>query len=129
MNDPIETVRRYIEAFNKGDVDTMAALFAVPGTILDGMPPHLWHGPTATRDWYRDVEIEAKQHGVSGYEVSLGAPLHNVTNDDAAYLVVPASLKHEMQGKQHTQTGASLTVALRKHAGEWRIAAWAWTKG
>jgi hypothetical protein len=32
-------------------------------------------------------------------------------------------------GKQLTQPGAFFTVALRKLAEGWRIAAWAWTKG
>jgi hypothetical protein len=38
-NDPMAAVREYIDAFNKGDVKTMAAIFAVPGSILDGMAP------------------------------------------------------------------------------------------
>lgn len=42
--DPIATVRLYVAAFNKGDVKTMAASFASPGSILDGLAPHLWHG-------------------------------------------------------------------------------------
>ena len=43
--DAMSTVHRYIDAFNEGDVKGMAAVFAVPGSILDGMPPpHLWQG-------------------------------------------------------------------------------------
>jgi hypothetical protein len=38
--DAMSTVHRYIDAFNEGDVKGMAAVFAVPGSILDGMPPH-----------------------------------------------------------------------------------------
>src|SRR5437764_791597 len=49
----------------------MAATFAVPGSILDGMAPHLWLGPTASQDWYRDVLIEGEQHGASEYFVTL----------------------------------------------------------
>jgi len=50
----------------------MSATFAVPGSILDGMAPHVWYGPTATQDWYRDVLVEGEQHGASGYLVTLG---------------------------------------------------------
>jgi hypothetical protein len=32
-------------------------------------------------------------------------------------------------GKQVAQSGAVFTVALRKQAEGWRIAAWAWAKG
>ena len=59
--DPLAAVRHYINAFNKADAKEMAATFAVPGSILDGMAPHLWVGPTAAQDWYRDVLIERER--------------------------------------------------------------------
>jgi ketosteroid isomerase-like protein len=128
-NDPMTTVRRYIDAFNRGDAAAMAATFAVPGSILDGMAPHVWQGPTATQDWYRDVLVEGKQHGASDYFVTLGEPLHNNITGDSAYVVVPATMTFKAQGKQVRQSGAVFTVALRKIAEGWRIAAWAWAKG
>ena len=39
--DPMAAVRQYIDGFNKGDAKAMAATFAVPGSILDGMAPHV----------------------------------------------------------------------------------------
>ena len=127
--DPLAAVRQYIDAFNKGDREAMAATFAVPGSILDGMAPHLWQGPTATRDWYRDVLLEGEQHGAADYFVTLGGPLHNDVTGDSAYVVVPATMTFKVDGQQVTQTGAIFTVALRKLAEGWRIAAWAWAKG
>ena len=53
-------VRQYIDAFNRGDAKAMAATCADPMQILDGMTPHVWHGPTATEDWYGDVLTEGK---------------------------------------------------------------------
>ena len=128
-NDPLAAVNQYIDAFNKGDNNAMAATFAVPGSILDGMAPHVWQGPTASQDWYRDVLIEGEQHSASGYFVTLGEPLHNNTTGDSAYVVVPATMTFKVQNQQVTQTGAIFTVALRKLAEGWRIAAWAWAKG
>jgi ketosteroid isomerase-like protein len=127
--DPIEAVRQYIDAFNKGDAEAMASTFAVPGSILDGMAPHLWQGPTASQDWYRDVLMEAKHHGASDYSVTLGEPLHNNATGDSAYVVVPATMTFKVRGQRVTQAGAIFTVALRKFAEGWRISAWAWTKG
>jgi ketosteroid isomerase-like protein len=127
--DPMAAVRQYIDGFNKGDVEVMAATFADPGSILDGMAPHVWHGPTATQDWYRDVLIEGKQHGASDYFVTLGEPLHNNVTGDSAYMVIPATMTFKVGGKQVTQSGAVFTVALRKLPDGWRIAAWAWAKG
>jgi hypothetical protein len=74
-NDPMAAVRQYIDGFNKGDAKVMTATFAVLGSILDGMPPHVWQGATATHDWYTDVLVEGKQHGASDYFVTLDEPL------------------------------------------------------
>jgi len=127
--DPISAVRHYIDAFNRADEKEMAATFAVPGSILDGMTPHVWQGPTAAQDWYRDVLKEGEQHGASDYFVTLGEPLQNNVTGDSAYVVVPATMTFKVKGKQVTQTGAVFTVALRKLPEGWRIAAWAWAKG
>jgi ketosteroid isomerase-like protein len=126
---PVAAIADYIDAFNRGDATGMTAMFAANGMILDGMAPHTWHGPTAAADWYRDVLIEGEQHGASGYHVRLGEPLHNNVTGDAAYVVSPATMTFQVRGQTVTQTGALFTVALRKEAGGWRIAAWGWAKG
>jgi ketosteroid isomerase-like protein len=128
-DEPIAAVRQYINGFNKGDAEAMAGSFADPGSILDGMAPHVWHGPTAAQDWYRDVLIEGKHRGASDYFVTVGEPLHNNVTGDSAYIVLPATMTFKLGGKQVTQSGAIFTVALRKLADGWRIAAWAWAKG
>lgn len=127
--DPVAAVHHYIDAFNKGDEEAMASTFAAAGSILDGLAPHVWQGPTASQDWYLDVLTEAKQHGASDYSVTLGEPLHNNTTGDSAYVVVPATMTFKVRGQRVTQTSAIFTVALRKLAEGWRITAWAWTKG
>ena len=52
----------------------MAAMCAVPMSILDGMAPHAWHGPTTCKDWYSDVMIEGEYIGATDYSVELGEP-------------------------------------------------------
>ena len=89
---PMETVRSYADAFNKGDVKTMAALFDASGSILDGMAPHLWQGPTACEDWYRDVLKEGEHVGAGGYFLVLGEPAHVDVAGDSGYVVVPATM-------------------------------------
>jgi hypothetical protein len=54
MQEPLAAVRQYLRAFNGGHRAAMAAAFADPGVILDGMASH--------------------------YPVALGEPLHdNIT--------------------------------------------------
>lgn len=122
-------VQRYIEAFNRGDVEAMAACFAPEGSILDGMAPHVWRGERAARDWYRDVLVEGEHLGAEGYQVALEAPLHADVTGNAAYVVCPASMSFRLRGVPIVQTGAVFTTALQVIDGAWRIAAWAWAKG
>jgi ketosteroid isomerase-like protein len=129
MTDPIGTVRKYVDDFNKGDVKAMAADFARQASILDGLPPHAWQGPTAGEDWYRDVLAAGRQEGATDYFVSLGEPRHVDVTGDSAYVVVPATMNFRVRGKQVMQTGAIFTVALRRLAEGWRITAWAWARG
>lgn len=124
---PMATVRSYADAFNKGDVKAMAALFDASGSILDGLAPHVWQGPTACEDWYRQAMEAGEREGAEGYFITLGEPSHvNVTGDNA-YVVAPATMTFRAQ--QVKQSGATYTVALRKLAPGWRIRAWAWAKG
>ena len=126
---PAAVVHRYIDAFNNDDEDGMAACFADPGFILDGMAPHVWSGPSATRKWRQDGAVEAKHLGITGSQLSLGPPMHDTVVGDAAYFAAPATFHFKLRGQQIDQTGATLTVALRRADNDWRIAAWAWTKG
>jgi ketosteroid isomerase-like protein len=128
-SDPVSAVQQYIAAFNKGDATAMAAMCANPMSILDGMAPHVWHGATATQDWYKDVLAEGEHLGAKVYHVTLGKALHNNVTGDAAYVVVPATMTFELKGKQIKQSGAVFTVALRKLPAGWRLASWAWAKG
>jgi ketosteroid isomerase-like protein len=126
---PLAAVQQYIDGFNKGDIELMAATFAESAAILDGMAPHLWLGPNATRDWYSDVLAEGEHHGASGHFVTIGDAVHDSVTGESAYVVVPAGMTFTLGDKRVTQTGASFTVALRRQTDGWRIAAWAWTKG
>jgi ketosteroid isomerase-like protein len=127
--DPMGAVRQYIDAFNKGDKDTMAATCAPTSSILDGMAPHVWQGPTACQDWYRDVLVTGEREGAKGYFVTLAEPRHVDVSGDRAYVVVPATMTFKVHDKQVTQTGSTFTVALQKLPNGWRITAWAWSKG
>jgi ketosteroid isomerase-like protein len=125
----VAAVRAYVDAFNNGDAKAMTAVCADPMQILDGMSPHVWQGPTATDDWWRDVLKEGKHIGASGYNIALGEPRHVDVTGDYGYVVVPVAMTFILRGKRVRQTGAGWTVALRRLGTEWRLTAWAWAKG
>ena len=121
-------IRAYIDAFNKGDPKAMTAVCADPMPILDGMSPHVWQGPTASEDWWRDVLAENERVGASGNHITLAEPpRHADITGDYAYIVLTATYSENRQGKQVTVPGL-YTVVLRKVGPEWRLTAWAWTK-
>lgn len=126
---PLEALQAYLDGLNAGDPAAMSAAFAPEASILDGMAPHLWLGPTAAVDWYRDVLTEGEHVGASGYQVTIGEPEHNDTTGDTAYVVAPGTMTFDLNGTRIVQTGAKLTVALRKLDDGWRVAAWAWARG
>ena len=126
---PEAAVRNYIDAFNRGDAEGMAACFAEDGSILDGMAPHLWVGPSAASDWYRDVLTEGAHLGAGDYHATLGEPAHNNVTGDSAYFVAPAGMTFNFKGQPVRQEGATFTFALKREVGDWKIAAWAWAKG
>ena len=78
-------LHQYIDAFNKGDIKAMAACFTVPGSILDGLPPHVWSGDSACENWYRDVPVAAEHEGATEYTVTIGPPSHASVTGDSAY--------------------------------------------
>jgi hypothetical protein len=125
----VAVVRQYIDAFNEGDAKAMAACFVSPGSILDGLAPHVWQGPTACEDWYGDVLIAAKHEGATDYAVTVGTPLHADVAGNSAYVVLPASMTFKIHGKLVSQSNAIFTTALHRLSEGWRIAAWAWVKG
>jgi len=108
-------VRQYIDAFNKGDMEGMAATCAVPASILDGMVP--------------DVLTTGERDDAKSYFVTLEERRHVDVSGDRGYVVVPANMTFKVHGKQVTQSGSTFTVALQKLPAGWSITAWAWAKG
>jgi len=127
--EPMAAVRHYIDSFNNGDISARAAACDAPMSILDGMAPHVWHGPAASQDGYRDVLIEGEHQGASGYAVELGEPWHVTVTGDRAYVAVPATMAFTLKGKRVMQCGSVYVVALRQVGSNWRLMSWAWAKG
>ena len=99
-DDPMAAMRQYVDAFNNGDPKAMAAACADPMQILDGMSPHVWQGPTAAEDWWRDVLSGVEHAGASGHHISLDEPRHVDVTGDYAYVVVPATMKFDLRASK-----------------------------
>jgi SnoaL-like protein len=126
--DVMVPLHQFVEGFNKGDIKTALAQCAEQTSIVDEFPPHEWHGAGACSTWANDFDADAKKKGITDGAVTLGKPRHVDISADRAYVVVPANYTFKQQGKPMKEMGSTLTVALQKGAGGWRITGWTWTK-
>jgi ketosteroid isomerase-like protein len=122
----MSAVYRWVDAFNRGDVMGTAAVCTSPSSVIDDFAPHVWQGPTGCADWAHAYAALAKSQSLTDGVVKLGAPWQAAVTGDRAYVVVPATFTYKLHGKPVTESGAVLTVALRRIGSGWRIAAWAW---
>jgi ketosteroid isomerase-like protein len=125
-DDLMAPIQKFIDSFNKGDAAGAATTHAATATIIDEVPPHLWHGPQAFQAWAADLESYAKKRGITDQAVTISAPTRKETTGNDAYVVVPAVYTFK-EGGVAKRAAAQMTVALKKGAGGWLIHAWTWT--
>jgi hypothetical protein len=122
---PMSAIRQFIDDFNRGDNAGAKATHIASPSIIDEVPPHAWNGPGAFDAWSGDLAKDATAHGDTGGKVVLGSTIRSQVDGDTAYVVIHATYDYDEKG-QATAEPASFTFALRKQAGGWKIASWAW---
>jgi hypothetical protein len=121
-------IQKFMDSFNKGDAPAAATTHSPTAdlTIIDEVPPYLWHGAEAFQAWSADLERDDKAHGITDQMVTISAPLRVETGGDGAYVVVPAVYAFKERGVAMSES-ARMTFVLKKDAGAWLIHAWTWT--
>jgi ketosteroid isomerase-like protein len=122
--DVLSVVHRWVDAFNKGDMKSMAAGCSDQAAIIDDFPPHVWHGAGACSNWASDFQAFARAGEMTGPAVTLGKPWHVVVTGDVAYVVAPTTFSFKEKGNAVRESGI-ITITLQK-AGVWRLTGWAW---
>ncbi|HEV2364205.1 MAG TPA: nuclear transport factor 2 family protein [Caulobacteraceae bacterium] len=125
---PQAAVRRFVAAFNRGDVAAEESVHDADATIIDEFAPHIWRGAGAVRAWASDLEKSDKAAGDSNDHLVLAKPTRLEVEGHAAYAVFPATVTYTEKGKALAETGR-MTFAFHRAAGAWKIAGWAWTGG
>jgi ketosteroid isomerase-like protein len=126
--DVTAVVHRFVDGFNKGDVNAALAACADQTSIIDEFPPYEWHGAGACATWMNDYDADAKTNGITDGVVTLGDARHVDVTGDRAYVVVPANYKFKKKGKPVEEVGSMLTIAFQKSEAGWRITGWSWAK-
>jgi ketosteroid isomerase-like protein len=122
------TVQQFVDGFNKGDMKSALATCASPAAIIDEFPPYSWQGANACADWARDYDAAAKQEGMTGGHVTMGAPLFVDVMGDHGYAIFPVSFRYKQKGKPVNEGPAKMTLTLHKQGNDWKITAWTWSK-
>jgi hypothetical protein len=126
--DTLAVVDKFVTSFGTGDDAAMLSTCDEHMTIIDDIPPHIWQGPDACREWKKSVDAFLRDTGETQVRVTLGKPVHNDITQDRAYLVVPLVFDYVQLGKPVRDTGSLMTVALRKRGGVWRMTGWTCTE-
>jgi ketosteroid isomerase-like protein len=124
----VAPIKKFVEAFNKGDMAGAAAMHASGGdvVILDEVPPYLWRGAQALQTWAAALEADSKKNGMSEEKVTLGAASRVEVNGNDAYVVVPSVFTFKQKGAAMRENG-HMTFVLKKEAAGWLIHGWTWT--
>lgn len=127
---PMDTIRQAAADFNGGNYAAWAAACASSAMVTDDFAPYTWNGPGACRNWYAAWRGLTKAHGINNVTVLFGAPMHAAVGRDAAYIVLPASLHFNQNGRPVRMTSNVMTIVLHKNAdGDWKMTAWTWADG
>jgi ketosteroid isomerase-like protein len=120
------TIRKFNDAFNKGDVDAARALHVGAPVIIDEPAPHYWSGPKAFDAWLGDLTKSEAAEGKTDGQVMVGAPTREVVSGDRAYVITPSTYTFKQKGVTYREV-AQMTFVMAKEASGWKIAAWTWT--
>jgi ketosteroid isomerase-like protein len=120
--DAMTVVHKWVDSFNKGDVQAANSTCADDAIVIDDFSPHVWRG---CAKWYSDYEAFAAKGAVTNANVALGKTRHLSVESGYAYLVVPVALTYNKAGKASKEAGI-VTMSLQKLDVGWRITGWAW---
>jgi len=122
---PLEPFDRFVDALNKGDMETAAATFTASPSMIDEFPSFYWQGAGAFSAWVEDFGAFSQASGQTEGQMHTDAPSYSVVGEASAYYVVPAHYIYKDHGKPAVEDGAFAVVTKRDEAG-WKIASWAW---
>lgn len=123
---PEATVQRFLDSFNKGDVDAAQATQFGDVVIVDEFAPFVWQGEGAFGRWLEALTKHDSAAGVTDGHMALGDTIRREVSGDRAYLVVATVYSFRENGNA-MRAPARMTFALQKEGPDWRIGAWTYS--
>jgi ketosteroid isomerase-like protein len=123
---PEAAVRQYLAAFNAGDMDKVASFNSPSGmSIVDEFAPYNWSGAQGFSGWSAAFDANAKAHGITDPNLTLGPVVVNNTTASGAYLIFSSVYAYKEKGVTVREPGR-MAIVMRKEGGAWKVAAWTW---
>lgn len=119
------SIATFVDSVNEGEAAKALTHFAADATITEDLAPFRWHGPKAGSDWLTAMQKNAERTGITDVQMTLGTPTQVLAEGDRAYEAVPGVVSLKGNGQILHEAG-TLTFALEKQKGEWKIVLLAW---
>ena len=127
---PQAPIDAMVMAFNKGDVAGIHAAHVTGDvSLMDEVPPHLWHGPKAIDAWLTDLAAHDKARGRTDGVVTLSKPQVMTTQGNDGYAVVPDPRQRCSHARRATGPGSRMCRPPRSSAAQPRRARRAHRRG
>jgi ketosteroid isomerase-like protein len=121
-SDAVAVINQWVDAFNKGDMQALAATCADEAVVVDAIAPFEWHGAGACSKWSDAYGAFAKSHEITDATVTYDKPRHVYVSGDTAYVTASATYAGTEKGKPAKEP-AMVTTVLKKIGSGWRITA------
>ena len=122
-DDVLAPIKAFVAAINTGDMKAATAAHVDQASIIDEFPPHHW---TSLATWAADYGKVMQKEGDSDGRLTMHK-VHRVSIEgDAAYVVAPTDYSYKAKGRAMIEHG-TITYALTRTAGGWKIAAWSFS--
>jgi len=122
-DDAMVPIKAFVDSINKNDMKGAAAAHVAQPSIIDEFAPHHW---SSLDTWAADYGKDSARLGATDGRLTMHK-VHRLTIEgDAGYAVIPTDYSYKVKGKTIVEHG-TITYALTRAAGNWKIAAWSFS--
>ena len=120
----LATVDAALDAAQSGDIKTMRTEYLPNCSFVDEFAPYQWSSMDA---YFASAAEMYKQTGMTGTEVTRGAPKFVYASSTSAYVVIPLDVQAKVKGQPYRASG-TLVFALQHTDAGWKISMQTWAK-
>src|SRR5262245_40236286 len=102
QGDVVMRIQQTIDAWQRGDIDGVAAIMAPEPALVDNVPPYLFKGPNALADYIKVNAADNQKDGITDQSIALETAREVKVDGPNAYVVVPAEYRFKRNNAQQS---------------------------